>query len=490
MKTCLWMTALMLLAVSGAPLDAAKLQASDGSAYDAFGRSASLSGSAGLVGAYRDDDNGNDSGSAYLFRNLDTATEDARLTASDGAASDFFGCSSSLSGSAGLVGAYGDGAYSGSAYLFRNLDTASGTVTEDVKLTASDGAAYDAFGRSASLSGSAGLVGAYGDGGYSGSAYLFRNLDTAAGTVTENVKLTASDGAASDYFGHSVSLSGSAGLIGAYQDDDNGDESGSAYLFRNLDTAAGTVTEDVKLTASDGAAYDAFGCSANLDGDRFLIGAQNGDGAVASSGKAYSGSVKSITTLNDGGASKTISGISFESRTDWIIGETTDDNAVTLSAGDAGDVTAVGKAVYIGKADTSDLNDLFLHGALTATAVYIGTMDGDGNEGNALWLAATADTSGVNNFYLSFGNMLKVESDVSDTGDLLTYLGSSNLKIWNGSTWETLAIGNASGLITTGFDGSYTSVRAIPEPATALLFGLGGISAWILRRERHLMQEV
>ena len=47
----------------------------------------------------------------------------------------------------------------------------------------------------------------------------------------ENAKLTASDGAASDFFGFSVSISGDTALVGAHGDDDNGSNSGSAYVF-------------------------------------------------------------------------------------------------------------------------------------------------------------------------------------------------------------------------------------------------------------------
>ncbi|HMJ06609.1 MAG TPA: FG-GAP repeat protein, partial [Chthoniobacterales bacterium] len=164
----------------------------------------------------------------------------AQLIASDGAAGDQFGRSVSFSGNSALAGAWRDNSSQGSAYLFRNLDTASGTITQNVKLTASDGAAFDYFGYSVSLSGNSALVGAYGDGigsnSFQGSAYLFRNLDTASGTITQNVKLTASDGAASDLFGYSVSLSGNSALAGAYGDNSY---QGSAYLFRNLDTASG-----------------------------------------------------------------------------------------------------------------------------------------------------------------------------------------------------------------------------------------------------------
>ena len=476
---------------SGTVSEDVKLLASDGVRGDWFGMSTSLSGSTGLVGAPYDADNDHNTGAAYLYRNLDTATgtvtEKAKLLASDGATYDDFGRFVSLSGSMGLVSALADynGDHSGSVYLFRNLDTATGTVTENAKLIASDGGAVDHFSSSVSLSGTVGLVGAIFDddnGDHSGSAYLYRNLDTASGTVTEDIKLLASDGAASDVFGYSVSLSGSVGLVGANGDDDNGESSGAAYLYRNLDTVSGTVTEDVKLLASDGVGGDSFGDSVSLDGDRFVVGALNGDGAVARSGKAYSGSVKSVTTLDDGSASETISGISFVSRTDWVIGETTDNNSVTLSDGDAADVTSSGKAVYIGKEETSDLNELFLAGALTATAVHIGTLDGEGNQGNLLWLAATADTSGVDEFYLSLDNSLKIEDDYSDVGDLLTYLDGTDLQLWDGSAWAALTTDNADELISTGYESGYTTVTAIPEPATGSLIALVGGIGFLLRR--------
>ena len=86
-------------------------------------------------------------------------------------------------------------------------------------------------------------------------------------------ELNASDGAADDIFGGSVSLSGNTGLISATGDDDNGSRSGSAYLFRNLDTATGTVNESVKLLPSDGAERDFFGGSVSLSGNAGLIGA-------------------------------------------------------------------------------------------------------------------------------------------------------------------------------------------------------------------------
>ncbi len=372
-----------------------KLTASDGAAFDSLGYSASLSGTVGLVGAYGDNSS---QGSAYVFRNLDTATgtitQNVKLIASDGAANDSLGFSASLSGTMGLVGAYTDrigvNDAQGSAYLFRNLDTATGTITQNAKLIASDGAAYSLLGSSASLSGTVGLVGAYGDNSYQGSAYVFRNLDTATGTITQNVKLIASDGAASAYFGSSASLSGTVGLVGAYGDSVGGSYNrGAAYLFRNLDTATGTITENVKLTLSDGMAEDSFGRSVSLDGDQFIIGAY---GRNSYTGEAYTGSVSSVTTLDGGNTSRTIDGLSFISQDDWVIGETTDANSVTLSAGDTANVTAAGKAVYIGKNAGSDNNTLTINGTLTANSINVGAA---GNTGNTLVVNGSIGSSAL-----------------------------------------------------------------------------------------------
>ena len=80
------------------------------------------------------------------------------------------------------------------------------------------------------LSGSTAIVGArYDDdaGTNSGSVYLFD-----AATGSQIAKLTASDAAANDWFGSSVAISGTTALVGAYNDDDAGSSSGSAYLFR------------------------------------------------------------------------------------------------------------------------------------------------------------------------------------------------------------------------------------------------------------------
>ncbi|OQX02531.1 MAG: hypothetical protein BWK80_57685, partial [Desulfobacteraceae bacterium IS3] len=264
----------------------AKLTADDGAADDYFGNSVSISGDYALIGAYEDDDKGGKSGSAYIFRrNSDGSwTQQAKLTADDGAAYEYFGYSVSISGDYALVGAYWDddkGYDSGSAYIFRR--NSDGLWTQQAKLTATDGAAEDYFGWSVSISGDYALVGAYLDDGASGSAYIFRrNSD---GTWTQQAKLTADDGATYDYFGRSVSISGDYALVGAYEDDDKGGSSGSAYIFRR--NSDGAWTQQAKLTANDGAAGNNFGNSVSISVDYALVAAYEDDDKGTWSGSAY-----------------------------------------------------------------------------------------------------------------------------------------------------------------------------------------------------------
>ncbi len=148
-----------------------------------------------------------------------------KVTAGDGAADDFFGTSVCVSGDYAIVGAYHGTC--GSAYIFKRNGTA---CTEHGKLVASDGAYFDYFGWSVSISGDYAIVGAYSDDSFRGSAYVFGRSGM---NWVQQAKLTASDGAANDAFGWSVGISGDYAIVGAYGDDDKGSNSGSAYLFAN-----------------------------------------------------------------------------------------------------------------------------------------------------------------------------------------------------------------------------------------------------------------
>ena len=259
----------------------AKLTASDSTgAGDRFGGSVSISGDYAVIGAY-DDDNGNNSGSAYIFKRDGTNwSQQAKLTASDGAAEDQFGYSVSISGDFTIVGAWADDD--------NGINSGSAYIfkrdgilwTEHTKLITADTAANDKFGFSVSISGNYTIVGAFGDDG-NGSAHIFKYNDT---TWLTQSKLTASDGATSDDFGCSVSISGDTALVGALRDDDSGNDSGSAYIFKN----DGDIwIEQNKITAQDGAANDNFGRHVSISDNYSIIGSPFDDNSKTDSGSAY-----------------------------------------------------------------------------------------------------------------------------------------------------------------------------------------------------------
>jgi len=283
--------------------ESAKLLASDGAAGDSFGYSVSVSGDTAVVGAPFDGcAAGIACGSAYLFRFNGTSwVEEQKLTASDAAAGDQFGFSVSASGDTIMVGAHWDdcpgGVNCGSAYMFRYDPTqlmCGEWWCEEQKLTASDGADHDEFGHfSVSVSGDTAVAGAWQNdcpaGNDCGSAYVFRFNGT---SWVEEQKLTASDAAAGDRFGRAAAVSGDTALVSAFLDEcASGGDCGSAYVFRYDPTqqmCGGWWCEEQKLTASDGAMNDRFGESVSLSGDTALVGADLDDCAAGiDCGSAY-----------------------------------------------------------------------------------------------------------------------------------------------------------------------------------------------------------
>jgi len=265
-----------------------KLTAPDGAAGELFGASVAISGDTVVVGAYGDDSKG----AAYVFaRNQDGADQWGqvkKLTASDGTAFDGFGGSVAISGDTVVVGAdwaaVGGNSDQGTAYVFARNQ--GGVVPDNwgqvKKLTAADGAAYDSFGISVAVSGDTVVVGAYGDDSSKGTAYVFARNQ--GGVVPDNwgqvKKLTAADGAAYDWFGESVAISGDTVVVGAYGDDSRG----AAYVFARNRDGADQWGQVKKLTAADGAAGDRFGASVVLSGDTVVVGAVFGN---AYRGAAY-----------------------------------------------------------------------------------------------------------------------------------------------------------------------------------------------------------
>ena len=287
----------------GTWLEVKQVDAADGEEDDRFGYAVALSGNVALIGAYGDNDS---SGSVYVYERQSTGswTFITKFNSPAPEASEFFGAYLDLSGDTAVICQYDDviGYRSGSVYV---LDRQSdGIWSMTTRLTASDGAAYDYFGRSLAISGDQIIVGADSDddnGFDSGSAYIFTKHED--GTWNETAKLLASDGSSGDIFGSAVAISGNTALVGAKYNNHLGFITGSAYVFeRKLD---GSWHETIELTPTAGmlSVYGEYGRRVALMGDTILVGAGSDDSLLTNSGKVYFYEMSNVINLDDSNAS-------------------------------------------------------------------------------------------------------------------------------------------------------------------------------------------
>ncbi len=253
-----------------------KLMASDGEGGEEFGFSVAITstGDRIVVSAPKDNDNGFQSGSIYVFQ-FDPATMrwllEQKIIASDGASNDFFGFSTAISDDRIVVGSPLDddkASRSGAVYVYR---LNSGTWVQEQKLVASDGAEEDMLGISVAIEENRIVAGAYRDehnGIRSGSAYVF-GFDSGSGNWAFETKLTPLDGMEADLFGNSVSISADRIVVGTQF-------SNYAYVFRRDNDTMLWVTEQ-KLQPSDGVSFSNFGFDVAIAGDQLVVGAPGGN---------------------------------------------------------------------------------------------------------------------------------------------------------------------------------------------------------------------
>jgi len=213
-----------------------------------------------------------------------TWTQQAKLVPADGTAGDYFGFAVAVDADTVVVGAPDvddDGrANIGAAYVFTR---AGGTWAQQARLTATDARAGAKLGISVALDGDTVVAGASSDftaGLDAGAAYVFTR---AGATWSQQATLLASDADKSDFFGHAVAINANTVVVGAYADDDKGSGSGSVYVFTRTGT---TWSQQGKLVAPDGRASEQLGRAVALERGTVVAGAPGasphgtGSGAV------------------------------------------------------------------------------------------------------------------------------------------------------------------------------------------------------------------
>jgi hypothetical protein len=237
--------------------------------------------------------NGGDAGSVYVFdRDPNGAwVQTQKLIASDGQANAEFGFAIDFSRDFIAVGAWvqwvGSIPYVGKAYVFeRNPE--NGFWTETAQLLPPEIHSLQNFGRSIAVDGQTGIaiVGAEGDrtaGTSTGAAYVYEKDGGRTWVWVQTLRPPMPGN--SQQFGGAVAVQGDAAVVAAYGDDEQATNAGAAYLF--IRESDGVWRQHAKFTASDGQYYDQFGYSVALDGSWAVIGAPYDDDNGTDSGSAY-----------------------------------------------------------------------------------------------------------------------------------------------------------------------------------------------------------
>ena len=283
-------TALVYRRVAGVWNLETALTASDASQADQFGQNCSISGDRILVGAHFDGP-----GSAYVFvYNGSAWVEEQKLVGSDSLDLFHFGHSVCIDGDTALIGCMRDnfaGPETGSAFIFERI---GGVWTETAKLTASDFAERDRFGRSCDLQNGTAVIGAHLHDGMAadeGAVYVYERDDAGTpgdpsdDTWPETTKLVSSAPLLEAFFGRAVGVDGDTIVVGASQDTGASVNSGSVYLFER--DASGAWLPSQIVNAPDGEDSDRFGESVAIDGDRIVAGVPGDDDVADRAGAAY-----------------------------------------------------------------------------------------------------------------------------------------------------------------------------------------------------------
>lgn len=267
---------------------------------DWAGISLAISGNFIMLGSYFEDTDGSNqnylvnAGAVYVYHR-DTLSGiwsfHQKLANSDRFMYDYFGYSVDIEGNRAIIGANMKStldsnnqliaSYVGAAYVFELQS--NGFWTETQKLVAWDGEQFDTFGDDVAISGNFVVISSNHDSGDennqnpltdAGSAYIFKYSN---GNWSQAQKIVSSDRTANDYFGFSISISGSQLVVGSpFQcRDANGQNfmanPGAVYIFS--DTGNGNWVETQKLVQNDRTPGSNFGFSVAIYGYTIMVGA-------------------------------------------------------------------------------------------------------------------------------------------------------------------------------------------------------------------------
>lgn len=266
----------------------------DLSEADEFGKTVDIYGDFAMSCSYLDDDNGTNSGSVYIFKNINnTWNLYQKIQAVQPVDHAQFGLALDIYKDKMIVGApytRKDEIVCGAAYIFEFIDD---LWVQTASFFPVDLEQHDEFGITVEINENYAFVGNIKDddaGKNSGSVYVYEKQE---GNWTFEQKLLAPDGEAGDGFGIAIDIDGDYLYVGSYFDDDNGTNSGSVYVFKNNQGDWGFFT---KFSPDDSDDSDAFGASISVFQDEILVGAYSDDDYGFFAGSVYLFSKQKILT--------------------------------------------------------------------------------------------------------------------------------------------------------------------------------------------------
>ena len=229
-------------------------------------------------------------GAAYIFRRSGkTWKEHVRLVSPDPVDDDRYGESVAIYRTTAVVGASKDddnGKNSGSVFVYV-LDGTTTTWKPQTKIVPDDLVGADAFGETVALDENTLAVGAPGHTHsgvrFAGAVYVYVRKDD---KWEQQSKLIAEDPGKASQFGSAISLTFNTVIVGApLHDTERGRDAGAAYIFvRNGDR----WKQQAKLIAKDTKEKDRFGTGVATTGRSAIIGAPFRPEGAPGSGAAYS----------------------------------------------------------------------------------------------------------------------------------------------------------------------------------------------------------
>jgi hypothetical protein len=248
---------------------------------DFFGYSVAVSESTAVIGTFGGNSTYNRRGAGYVYVKGSSGwptTPTATLAALDGTAHHGFGSSVAVSANTVVVGANGDYGSPGKAFIY--VRGSSGwPTTPTVTLTAPAGTTSDNFGNSVAVSGNTVVVGAYGINSYAGAAYIY--VSSSSGWPTKPTATLADRPVTPDEgFGYSVAVSGNTVVVGAPVTNSH---TGAAFIYVRS-TSVWPTNPTATLADPPATTNDNFGNSVAASEDTAVVGAY---GTNSSEGAAY-----------------------------------------------------------------------------------------------------------------------------------------------------------------------------------------------------------